>query len=283
VAYLDIDNLYKERTILLFRECFALEKIHGTSAHVRWKDGEVGFFSGGAKHENFLALFDRGDLTEAFCALSYEHVVVYGEAYGGKMQGMRDTYGDELRFVVFDVKIGGSWLSVPDMDEVARGLGFEVVPWRRASTDLEALNAERDRPSEVAIRRGITEPRKREGVVLRPLIELTKNNGERVIAKHKAEEFRETTTARPLDAEELRVLTEAQEISQEWVTEMRLSHVLDKFGPAGIEQTGDVIKAMFADVERESAGEVVMSKAARKAIGARTAKMFKARPVASLA
>lgn len=29
MAYAHIDNLYKDQTILLFRECFALEKIHG--------------------------------------------------------------------------------------------------------------------------------------------------------------------------------------------------------------------------------------------------------------
>lgn len=33
MGYLHIDNLYKNRDILLFRECWALEKVHGTSAH----------------------------------------------------------------------------------------------------------------------------------------------------------------------------------------------------------------------------------------------------------
>ncbi len=35
MGYLHIDNLYKNQTIRLFRECYALEKVHGTSAHVR--------------------------------------------------------------------------------------------------------------------------------------------------------------------------------------------------------------------------------------------------------
>ena len=34
MGYRHIDNLYKNQDILLFRECFALEKIHGTSANV---------------------------------------------------------------------------------------------------------------------------------------------------------------------------------------------------------------------------------------------------------
>ena len=41
MGYRHIENLYRPRaqTILLFRECYALEKIHGTSAHVAWRDG----------------------------------------------------------------------------------------------------------------------------------------------------------------------------------------------------------------------------------------------------
>lgn len=34
MGYLHIDNLYKAQEILAFRTCFALEKIHGTSANV---------------------------------------------------------------------------------------------------------------------------------------------------------------------------------------------------------------------------------------------------------
>ena len=34
MAYQHIDNLYKNQDILKFKECYALEKIHGTSASV---------------------------------------------------------------------------------------------------------------------------------------------------------------------------------------------------------------------------------------------------------
>ena len=278
MAYLHIDNLYKNQDILLFRECYALEKIHGTSAHVAWKDGQLRFFSGGGKQATFEALFDHEALAASFTELALDPVVVYGEAYGGKCQGMRDTYGDKLKFIVFDVKVGGCWLAVPDMDQVAIELGLDVVAWRLLATDLAAIGSERDYPSIQAIRNGILDERKREGIVLRPLIELTKNNGSRIIAKHKREDFAETKTPRPVDPEKLKVLAEAQAIADEWVTEMRLSHVLGSLGgDVQIERTGDVIKAMIADVEREAEGEIVESKAARKAIGKRTAQMFKAR------
>jgi len=280
MGYLHIDNLYKNQTIRLFRECYALEKVHGTSAHIRWSKGALTFYAGGEKYESFVALFDVAALTEAFQKLGRDEVIVYGEAYGGKQQGMRHTYGDKLCFIAFDVKIDDAWLNVPGMDRLVAGLGLEVVPWRKVSTDLGALDAERDLPSEVAVRRGITEPREREGVILRPLVEMTLNNGERVIAKHKGDKFRETAKPRPVvDADKLAVLTQAQEIADEWVTDERLRHVLGKIETDGkivdMSMTPVVIAAMVEDIYREGRGEIVASKEARTAIGMATARLFK--------
>lgn len=278
MGYMHIDNLYKNQDILLFKECFVLEKVHGTSAHVAWKDGSLRFFSGGEKHDRFVALFDAAFLTENFTLLSHPEVVVYGEAYGGKQQAMRETYGDELRFIAFDVKVGESWLAVPQMDRAAASLGFEVVPWAITTTDLVNLDGHRDAPSDLARRRGCGE-RIREGVVLRPPIEVIKNNGERIIAKHKTAAFSERASSpKVVDPAKLIVLSEAAAIAEEWVTEMRLNHVLDKIQPSNsIEETRRVISAMTEDVLREAAGEIVDSKEARQAIGKKTAQLFHAR------
>ena len=67
----------------------------------------------------------------------------------------------------------------------------------------------------------------------------------------------------------------SEDIAVEWVTPMRLNHVLDKFSSAGIEKTGDTIKAMIEDVEREGKGEVIVSRELRGAIGRCTASLFK--------
>lgn len=279
MGYMHIDNLYKDQTILMFRECYALEKVHGTSAHIVWNGG-LSFHSGGETHARFVALFDAAKLTTAFDVhVCQPKVIIYGEAYGGKQQGMRETYGADLRFIVFDVKIGDHWLAVPQMAQVADVLGLEVVPWEKTSTDLVALDAVRDRPSEVAVRRGITTPRPREGIVLRPLVELTTNAGTRIIAKHKGAAFEERKTPpKIVSPEELAVLSAAQAIADEWVTEMRLTHVLDKLPQGiGIERTPDVIKAMVEDVYREATGEIVESRDAEQAIRRKAAAMFKAR------
>jgi hypothetical protein len=281
MGYLHIDNLYKAQEILLFKECYALEKIHGTSAHVRWKNGDaVHFFSGGTKHAIFVNIFSDehiAHMKEVFESMGCEKVVVYGESYGGKCQGMSNTYGKQDRFVVFDVCVNDMWLDVPNAEQVAKRLGLDFVPYEKCVTDVDVLTAIRERPSEQAVKCDITEPRRREGIVLRPLIEVTKNNGSRIIAKFKNDEFGETKTPREIDPNKLTILKEAKAIADEWVTEMRLNHVLQKFPSAGIEETGNVIKSMIEDVEREGKDEIVVSYEARKAIGTKTAQMFKKR------
>src|SRR3990167_1592959 len=104
MGYMHIENLYKNQEILMFKQCYAMEKIHGTSAHIAYKDGNVTYFSGGEKHSNFITLFDNNFLLEKFKESGVGDKVIYGEAYGGKCQGMSATYDKELRFVAFDVK-----------------------------------------------------------------------------------------------------------------------------------------------------------------------------------
>lgn len=276
MSYLHIDNLYRNRDILLFKECYALEKIHGTSAHVGW-NGKVYFFSGGESYDMFVKLFDKDKLAECFTTLRTDKCIIYGEAYGGKCQGMRETYGNDLKFVAFEVMINDRWLCVPEAEKIVLSFGLDFVPYCKISTDLQELDTWRDASSYQSSKNGISERRQREGIVLRPLIEVTKNNGQRIIAKYKNDDFGETKTKRSLadDEDKLKVWNIANEIADEWVTRMRLQHVLDAFPNASIEQTGQIIKAMVEDVEREGNGEIVFSKEALSAIGKKTALLFK--------
>lgn len=279
MAYLSIENLYRSKAqeILLFKELYALEKVHGTSANISWKEGKVSYFPGSESLSKFKSLFNEERLVKHFTELGHEEVVVYGEAYGGSCQKMSYMYGPELRFIVFDVFINNIWLDVPNMDEVATRLEQEVVPWRKIVCDLAAIDNERDRPSEVAVRRGFTEEHIREGVVLRPLAEMFNRYGERMIVKHKHEKFGERKTPQKVeDPSKLKVLTEATAIAEEWVTEMRLEHVLQKLPQGiGLESMQRVLQAMVEDVLKESTGEIVDSKEARNAINKKTVELFK--------
>jgi len=277
MGYLHIDNLYKTQTILLFKKCYALEKIHGTSAHVRWQDGKVALHSGGESAERFAALFDQVALAEAFAGLGQDAVIVYGEAYGGKQQGMSKTYGKNLKFVAFDVKIGDSWLNVPKAVVVVDALGLEFVHWQAVGTDLESLDAERDALSVQSERNGVDGEHVREGVVLRTLEEMSDNRGNRVIAKHKRAEFRERKSIPEVDPAKQELLTKASDIADEWVTPMRLRHVLDKLPEATeMKHIPIVVTAMVADVIREADEFVVDNKVVRKAIGRKAVELYKA-------
>lgn len=290
MGYAHIVNLYRPegQAILLFRECYALEKIHGTSSSVSWRDGQVHLHTGHKSSVRFEEIFTRSPgvglmglvpLRDRFVALGHDTVAVYGEAYGGSEQKQSHRYGVALRFVAFDVQVGGVWLSVPNAADVCSKLGLEFVHYERVSTDLAALDAQRDAPSTQAQRNGVSGDQPREGVVLRPIIEMTLSNGERVCAKHKRPEERETATERPVvDPGKLEVLANAEAIAMEWVTTTRLQHVLDKLPIAspGISETRHVIAAMTEDIVREGAGEFIDSKETRGAIGKRTVELFKA-------
>lgn len=279
MGYLKIENLYKNQSLLGEEEVYALEKIHGTSAHIRFENGAISFFSGGEKHERFVALFDVDDLlARAPDGLDF---VVYGEAYGGKQQGESKRYGTELKFVAFDVLTNGMWLNVPAAEGLVRDLGLEFVHYERGPGVLSWLNTQRDAPSVQSVRNGITEPMGREGIVIRPIVDRVDQRGNRLIAKHKTAEFSETKSKREtsVNPESAVRLAEAQAIADEWVTPMRLMHVLDKLRAAGvdlgIEATPRVIHAMVEDVVTEAAGEFEDTRDARKAMSTRAAQLFK--------
>ncbi len=304
MAYQHIENLYKNQKILMMKECFAMEKIHGTSAHVSYTpataEGSIsktpavasrlGFFSGGGNYDTFVKLFDAEALRANFDGMfgtvlnsdggytvGGKHVHVYGEFYGGKMQGMSKTYGDTMKFVAFEVKVGDMWLNVPNAEDVCNKLGIEFVHYKRIPCTLEALDAERDADSVQAVRNGVGEGHMREGIVIRPIEEITLNDGSRVVAKHKRDEFRETNTPRKvISPDQIKKLEDAKAIATEWVTLERLSHVLNRGEvEAKIENTGKVIELMTEDIMREATGEIVDSPDARKQIGRLTALMFK--------
>jgi hypothetical protein len=287
MSYRHISNLYQNKSVLMFKRCFAMEKLDGTSAHIAYNAANIGnelsFFGGCVKLPTFEALFDKEKLLATFKELGKEHVVVFGEAYGGSVQkGVRSfRYGPNIKFCAFEVHYNNEqWLKVPHAELICHKLGLEFVYYKEIECTLEAIDAERDAPSEQSKRNGMEGIFPREGVVLRPLEEFTLWNGGRIMCKHKRDEERETKS--PRDAASLAkqaILEKANEIAEEWVTETRLEHVLDKLKAGGMEpdlcHIPKIIDAMVEDVIREAEGEIVDSKDARKAIGHKTAVMFK--------
>lgn len=282
MGYRKIPNLYKNQEILAFRKCYATEKVHGTSAHVSY-DGEtkeIRYFSGESKPA-FEAFFDKPKLKELFEALELEtaNITVYGECYGGKVQGMSSTYGKEVRFIVFEVRINEYWQNVDRAKYWADRLELEFVPYKIIPATIKRFDAERAKFSEVAERRGCGTDKKREGIVLRPLIEYQHQNGGRLLAKYKNEIFSERKSKRDTKSDpKLQLLkSNAKEAAEEWVTPMRLLHVLDKISGEvkDMTRTREVIGEMLEDVIAESQNELAVSDQLRCAISARTGKILK--------
>ena len=282
MGFISIPNLYKDRLVLGFRRLYALEKIHGTSAHVNWlpEISEVRLHAGGGNHEEFQGVMPP-DLKERLTARVDKPCRIHGEFFGGhdgKGQGMNATYGDLPRFVVFDVRFGDVFLDVPKAESLAVALGFEFVHYDEIAGTQEACDAARDAPSVQAVRCGMGGDKLREGVVLRPLVELRKNNGERVIAKHRRPEFSERAGGEPreFDPEVDAVMTEADEIAGEWVVPNRLNHVLDKMSPRAttLRDVRRVIDAMVEDVAHEAAGEIAWNTQVQKAVSRRASDLF---------
>lgn len=293
MGYMHIENLYKAQEILEFKRCYAMEKIHGTSAHISYRDGKLSLSPGGESLNRFAAVFDLEALESRLASkfTPAHSVVIYGEAYGGKQQGMSKTYGGTLKFVAFEVAVGDVFLSVPHAAAFCESIGLEFVDFVVVTTDMDSLNAERDKPSVQAVRNGITEPRMREGIVLRPVMECVLNNGKRIMAKHKRAEFSERGTPKleDIDPEKRAILENAESIALEWVTSMRLEHVIDRMlstredKQPKIEDTKYIIELMVEDVTREAAGEIEDNQIVRRHIAGSAAKMFKDRLQSALA
>lgn len=290
MGYAHIDNLYKNKTILLFKECIAMEKVHGTSTHIAYEvdSDNITFFNGGFHAQVLETLFDVVQLKEKIKASglvgpSVKKIIFYGEGYGGNMQKMSHIYGQEKRFICFDIKIvygekeEGRWLGIIDAQAAASSIGLEFVPFRIIPATIEAINEETNKPSVVAQWRGCGE-QLREGVVVRPVIEISVNGG-RVVAKNKSEKYKELMEQPKVDPHDVKVKLEADasKIAENWVTPMRLAHVLDKFPtPHTIEIIKDVILAMNEDVMREGEGEIDKSNPKLpKMINSRTASIYK--------
>jgi len=298
MGYKKINNLYKDKTVLMFKRLFAMEKIHGTSAHICFtvdksvqidglidiglSDIKVNYYSGGEKYENFIKLFDTDTLLEKYCLMNMpSNITIYGEAHGGKQHGMSGTYGKELKFVAFEVKIGDKFVNVPYAEQVCDNLGLEFVDYEEIDADPDVIDKLANSPSVQAKRNGVENPElPREGVVLRPIREFLHPDGVgRIMAKHKNDIYKEREHApRIKNPEELKILEDARQVAEEFVVPMRLEHVLDKLKAEGItideKKMNTIIKAMVQDIYTEAKGEIVESKAVRKYIGKRTAKML---------
>jgi RNA ligase len=301
MGYQKICNLYRFPDYLrIFKEVHVLEKIDGTSSHLEIHttpdDGcNISLFHGGGDKYTFRNLFDLDKIKDIYLNSEIEcdggfkkrffgkHITLYGEFFGGKIQGLSKTYGTAGAFVVFDVKLrnallgdvnSNNWMDVDAAERTAKAFGLDFVWHTVCENTIENLNKYRDQPSQEGIRRGCGE-RKAEGIVTKPLVTVYDCNGGRYVFKHKRDDNRETKSTREVDPSRELEVFKGQAVADEFVTKERLRHILDKGGWTTLQDIPAVIAAMQNDIALECSGEYIPSKFVDKAIGGRTVTLYR--------
>lgn len=114
-------------------------------------------------------------------------VTLYGEGYGVKIQKGHNYIPDAAEFILFDVRIGRWWLTRDDVDDIAEQFKVKSVPIVGEGTLAEAVKfVSGGFLSEVAA----NSEYEAEGIVARPLVELSSRSGRRIITKIKTCDFK---------------------------------------------------------------------------------------------
>jgi hypothetical protein len=114
--------------------------------------------------------------------LPYETMCFYGEGFGPGIQ-KGGKYGDKKDFVVFDIKVGNSWLSFDQVVTIGCDLGIPVVPTVSCGTLAEHIGM---------VESGLISTYGNfiaEGLVVHPMIPFNNRWGERIRAKIKGVDY----------------------------------------------------------------------------------------------
>lgn len=137
-------------------------------------------------------LFPKDKLIEYFTRDGKEiteSIILYGEGYGMKIQNGGNYIKDDCSFILFDVRVGDWWLERPALEEIATGLGIQIVTDMGKKTIKEAcefvLNGfkstvAKSNPDYLA-----------EGLVLKAPHGILLRNGKRLMTKIKYKDFQD--------------------------------------------------------------------------------------------
>jgi len=167
------------------------EKVDGTNIRIVF-DGEKIRFGGKTDNADIPAnLLNRlnerfipqlGKFKEVF-GENDTNVVFYGEGYGPKIQSIGGNYRKDQDFILFDIKIGNTWLNRDSVINISKNFGLDIVPIVGKGTLKEAIEY---------TRKGFNSTWGNffaEGLVLRPEIQLLSRMGHRIITKIKYKDF----------------------------------------------------------------------------------------------
>ena len=131
--------------------------------------------------ENLSKAFDFDLLNEK------NKVILFGEGYGNKIQGVGNRYlKKDVNFILFDVYVGGWWLTREACEDIANRLGINIVPIIGYYTFEEAIKI-----VQKGFKSRISEDKTldAEGLVLKTKYGLLDRKGDRIITKLKTSDF----------------------------------------------------------------------------------------------
>lgn len=161
------------------------EKIDGTNIRIMWED-EILRFGGRTDNAQIpVFLYDKlQDMFKPDFFTEFESVCLYGEGYGAKIQKGGGNYNPNgVSFILFDIRIGNTWLKREDVDEIGAAMALDVVPIVGEGTLLDAVKM-----TEAGFN-SIYGYFQAEGLVMRPEVELLDRRGKRIITKVKFKDF----------------------------------------------------------------------------------------------
>lgn len=173
---------------------YGSEKVDGTNTRIQFNGKEVcykgktddaQYFPG--MLEMLQELFPINKLEQVFPDKdgTSPEVCLYGETYGKGIQSVGKLYSPNVKFILFDIKIGDWWLKRKDVEDIASKLEIDIVPIVFQGTLTEAIEV---------IKKGYQstisqQVQKAEGMILFPEVQLFNRKGERIITKLKQKDF----------------------------------------------------------------------------------------------
>lgn len=137
-------------------------------------------------------LFDGIDWNSVFPDAKHEDkITIYGEGYGFKIQSGGNYCGNDVNFIMFDIKYNNYWLEWDSVVDISKKIHVNFVNDFGYMTLMEAIEF---------VKKGFVSPLAEshpngnkqyiaEGLVLRAPCGLLRRNGERIIVKVKHKDF----------------------------------------------------------------------------------------------
>lgn len=167
------------------------EKIDGTNIRVQWDGHRIKF--GGRTDKAQIPANLMNYLNDKFMNIETEElfeqkfgetdVILFGEGYGAKIQGVGGLYRADNSFILFDVMIGGNYQNRDSVEDIAKCFALEIVPIIFCGTLNDGIKYVKAHPVSTIGSAPM------EGLVARPIIELNDRCGNRVIVKIKVKDF----------------------------------------------------------------------------------------------